>query len=99
MGRFVFNPSVSFAGMMKFLFATLFSLATLVLSTSVPNPVPGTGNRIASQLTDSTLLTSWIIGNVVLRDPSIRYNAKLKKYFVFSSDEGLKIFTSPQLKG
>ncbi|KAM5542655.1 hypothetical protein V8D89_003616 [Ganoderma adspersum] len=65
---------------MKFLLATLFSLATFVLSTSVPNPIPGTGN-------------------VVLRDPSIRYNSKLKKYFVFSSDEGLKIFTSPHLKG
>lgn len=84
---------------MKFLLATLFSLATFVLSTSVPNPIPGTGNKISLQLTQNTLLTSWIIGNVVLRDPSIRYNAKLKKYFVFSSDEGLKIFTSPHLKG
>ena len=84
---------------MKFLLATLFSLATFVLSTSVPNPIPGTGGFLPWQLTHYSLLTWPAAGNVVLRDPSIRYNPKLKKYFVFSSDEGLKIFTSPHLKG
>ncbi|KAH9940032.1 glycoside hydrolase family 43 protein [Epithele typhae] len=36
---------------------------------------------------------------VVVRDPAIFYNSDSKKYFVFSTDENIKIFTSTSLTG
>ncbi|KAI0746663.1 glycoside hydrolase family 43 protein [Daedaleopsis nitida] len=37
--------------------------------------------------------------NIVVRDPAIIYNPNSQKYFVFSTDEGIKMFTSPSLTG
>ncbi|KAI0701658.1 glycoside hydrolase family 43 protein [Earliella scabrosa] len=37
--------------------------------------------------------------NIVVRDPTIIYNPNSRKYFVFSTGEGVKIFTSPSLTG
>ena len=45
------------------------------------------------------LLTYSPIGNVVVRDPAIRYNPVSKKYFVFSTGGLIKIFTSDSLRG
>ncbi|KAF9261027.1 glycoside hydrolase family 43 protein [Marasmius fiardii PR-910] len=38
-------------------------------------------------------------GDTVVRDPSIWYNPDSKQYFVFSTGEGIRIFTSPSLTG
>ncbi|KAL1745689.1 glycoside hydrolase family 43 protein [Schizophyllum fasciatum] len=37
--------------------------------------------------------------NIVVRDPAIWYNSNNKKYYVFSTDEKIKIFTSSSLTG
>ncbi|KAI0755485.1 glycoside hydrolase family 43 protein [Fomes fomentarius] len=37
--------------------------------------------------------------NIVVRDPTIIYNPSSRKYFVFSTDEGIKIFSSTSLTG
>ncbi|TRM62462.1 glycoside hydrolase family 43 protein [Schizophyllum amplum] len=37
--------------------------------------------------------------NIVVRDPAIWYNPDLGKYFVFSTDEKIRIFTSTSLTG
>ncbi|KAH8823004.1 glycoside hydrolase family 43 protein [Flagelloscypha sp. PMI_526] len=37
--------------------------------------------------------------SVVVRDPAIWYNSASKKYFVFSTGGGIKIFTAPALTG
>ncbi|KAG7085955.1 hypothetical protein E1B28_003483 [Marasmius oreades] len=37
--------------------------------------------------------------NIVVRDPTIWYNPTPRKYFVFSTGEGIRIFTSPSLTG
>ncbi|KAL0564544.1 hypothetical protein V5O48_017500 [Marasmius crinis-equi] len=37
--------------------------------------------------------------DIVVRDPSIWYNPTSRKYFLFSTDEKIKIFTSPSLTG
>ncbi|KZV93279.1 glycoside hydrolase family 43 protein [Exidia glandulosa HHB12029] len=37
--------------------------------------------------------------NVAVRDPTMWYNAKLKKYFLFSTGVNIRLFHSPSLKG
>ncbi|KAF9261023.1 glycoside hydrolase family 43 protein [Marasmius fiardii PR-910] len=37
--------------------------------------------------------------NIIVRDPTIWYNPDSRKYFVFSTGGGIKIFTSPSLTG
>ncbi|KAG7085958.1 hypothetical protein E1B28_003484 [Marasmius oreades] len=43
--------------------------------------------------------TSDTLEDIVVRDPSIWYNPASHKYFVFSTGEGIRIFTSPSLRG
>ncbi len=83
------------------IFAALASLATLVFA--VPSPLPGSsefypfGFRVhALDLISTRFLPP---GDIVVRDPTIIYNPSSKKYFVFSTDEGIKIFSSTSLTG
>ncbi|KZV80783.1 hypothetical protein EXIGLDRAFT_780586, partial [Exidia glandulosa HHB12029] len=60
---------------------------------------------IANAVISAAMLVAAVPGpisgstNVAVRDPTMWYNAKLKKYFLFSTGVNIRLFHSPSLKG